>query len=47
MQVKNEDNWLVLTMEYLRELHNDLENLDEHERADELQDLIDYLDKTN
>ena len=42
-----EENWLSLTIQYLQELHNDLENLDEHERADELQALIDYLQKTN
>lgn len=42
-----EDNWLELTVEYLQELHNDLENLDEHKRADELQELIEYLQITN
>lgn len=46
MKKITENNWLKLTVGYLQELHNDFENLDEHEKADELEKLIDYLNKT-
>lgn len=42
-----EDNWLVFTIEFLEELRNDLYSLDDHERSEEVERLIKYLNKTN